>query len=100
MLEEPVSQEAVRQRREVYFSGRVQGVGFRYTVRMIAGRFAVTGFVKNLSDGRVHLVAEGPADQLTGLLDAVDAEMGRYVSQKQEEIGPAEGRFADFEIRF
>ena len=54
-----MSEEAIQQRREVYFSGRVQGVGFRYTVRMVASRFAVTGFVKNLPDGRVQLVAEG-----------------------------------------
>ena len=47
------------EQREVYYSGRVQGVGFRYTVRSLASRMAVTGFVKNLPDGRVHLVVEG-----------------------------------------
>ena len=43
----------------MYFSGHVQGVGFRYTTRSVASRFAVTGYVRNLPDGRVELVAEG-----------------------------------------
>ena len=47
-------------RRHCYFSGRVQGVGFRYTSRNIAINYDVTGFVRNLPDGRVELVAEGP----------------------------------------
>ena len=47
------------QRRKVHFRGRVQGVGFRYTVRGVASGFAVTGYVKNLPDGRVLVVAEG-----------------------------------------
>ena len=58
-----------RQRCEIYYSGRVQGVGFRYTVRSIAGRFAVTGFVKNLRDGRVQLVAEGLAEEIQRFLE-------------------------------
>ena len=95
-----VRQEGSQERREVYFSGRVQGVGFRYTVRTIAARFAVTGFVKNLSDGRVQLVVEGPAEQLRGILDAVNAEMGRYITGTQQESSPATGRFRNFDIRF
>ena len=42
--------------------GRVQGVGFRYTAHNIARRHDVTGYVKNLTDGRVELVMEGPDD--------------------------------------
>ena len=51
--------EGTQEQREVYYQGRVQGVGFRYAVRSLARRFAVDGFVRNLSDGRVELVAEG-----------------------------------------
>ena len=43
----------------VYFTGHVQGVGFRWTTEGIARRFEVTGQVMNLADGRVHLEAEG-----------------------------------------
>src|SRR4029079_16800556 len=56
------------ERRQVYYSGRVQGVGFRYTARQIAGRFAVTGFVENLGDGRVHLIVEGETREIDRFL--------------------------------
>ena len=95
-----MSEEAAQERREVHYSGRVQGVGFRYTVQRIAARFVVTGFVKNLSDGRVQLVAEGSPGELRRFLDAVAAELGYYVAQQQQQTGPATGRFQAFEIRF
>ncbi len=77
----------------------MQGVGFRFTVRMLASRFEVTGFVRNLADGRVHLVAEGAADQLARFLAAVRGEMGRYIVDAQESERPAEGRFREFTVR-
>jgi acylphosphatase len=95
-----VSGEAAAERRDVYYSGRVQGVGFRYTVRWAASRFAVTGYVKNLSDGRVQLAVEGRPDEVQRLIDQVDAEMGRYVAEKREQVGPASGGFQGFEIRY
>ena len=95
-----MSGEPAAERREVFYSGRVQGVGFRYTVRWVATRFAVTGFVKNLPDGRVQLVAEGQPDQLRGFVEAVDAEMGHYIADAREQVRPTTGRFRGFEIRF
>src|SRR5471030_2081507 len=50
---------ANRRRMKVFYSGRVQGVGFRYTARTVAAGFEITGYVRNLPDGRVELVAEG-----------------------------------------
>jgi acylphosphatase len=88
-----------RQQREVYYAGSVQGVGFRYTVRSLAGRFNVAGFVRNLPDGRVHLVVEGAADEVDEFLEAVGSEMGHYVREKHETGLPATGRFHSFEIR-
>ena len=82
-----------RQQREVYYAGSVQGVGFRYTVRSLAGRFEVTGFVRNLPDGRVHLVVEGEAAEVDAFLDAVKAEMGYYIGDVEETARPATGRF-------
>ena len=87
-------------RREVYYSGRVQGVGFRYTVQALARRFAVSGFVKNLADGRVQLVVEGTAAEIGAFLAAVWAEMGHYVADTQEIAGEATGRFSGFQVRF
>jgi len=88
------------QRREVHYRGLVQGVGFRYTVRRIAARFRVTGYVRNLPDGRVHLVAEGPPEELDGLLEAVRTAMHRYIERADQTAGPATGQFRHFEIRF
>ena len=44
-------------RMQIFFSGTVQGVGFRFTAERLARRFPVTGFVRNLEDGRVEVVA-------------------------------------------
>lgn len=87
------------ERREVYFSGRVQGVGFRYTTRDIAGRHAVTGFVQNLADGRVLLVAEGVRAELDRLVAAVNAEMARHITAVDSQRRTPSGEFANFEIR-
>ncbi len=91
--------ESDRQQREVFYAGRVQGVGFRYTVRSVAGRFDVAGFVRNLSDGRVHLVVEGATGEIEGFLDAIRAEMRYYIGNVQETVRPDTGRFTSFEIR-
>ena len=53
-----------RVRRRVHFSGRVQGVGFRFTCQSLARGFDVAGHVRNLADGRVELVAEGESSEL------------------------------------
>jgi acylphosphatase len=87
------------ERREVHFSGRVQGVGFRYTTRAIAGRHPVRGFVQNLSDGRVRLIVEGTPHHLDALLADLNAEMDRYIESTNVAVLPASGEFSDFEIR-
>lgn len=57
--------------RRVYYEGRVQGVGFRWTVRDLAAGFEVAGTVANLPDGRVELCLRGPAGEVDGLLQAI-----------------------------
>lgn len=64
-----------RERRRILYSGRVQGVGFRLTARRLARGFAVAGYVRNLSDGRVELVAEGEPGVLDAFLEVVRLEM-------------------------
>ncbi len=49
-------------------SGRVQGVGFRYFVLRVAGKLGVTGWVRNLGDGDVQVMAQGPPQVLEQLL--------------------------------
>ena len=91
--------EAPRERRELHYHGRVQGVGFRYTTCEIAERFAVSGFVQNLPDGSVKLVAEGEQDELERFLGAVAAELQRYIVNIQCRAGAATGEFAGFRIK-
>ena len=95
-----MSDNDIRERCEVYYSGRVQGVGFRYTVRSLATRFAVAGFVRNLADGRVEVVAEGEVTEVRRFLDAIETEMGYYIAEIQSTSGSATGRIEGFEIRF
>lgn len=91
--------ESPHERREVLYGGRVQGVGFRYTTCEIAERFRVSGFVQNLPDGCVKLVAEGEPSELQQFLNAVAAELERYIANVQSRSSQATGEFADFQIK-
>jgi acylphosphatase len=57
--------------RQVYYEGRVQGVGFRFTVKQIARGYEVTGWVRNLPDGRVELQCSGTPSEVEGFLEAI-----------------------------
>ena len=84
--------------RLVRYSGHVQGVGFRATTWRIARKFTVTGWVRNLPDGRVELWAEGAPAEVERFLQAIrDCWRG---SIHNEEIGspPPEGRYSAFDI--
>jgi acylphosphatase len=87
------------ERREIHYTGRVQGVGFRYTTREIAERFAVLGYVENLPDGRVRLVAESDSAELDRFLEAVSARLGRNIATADARSRPATGEFDGFFIR-
>jgi len=73
-----VNPETIRQT-TVHFAGHVQGVGFRYTVLQVAKGYDVTGFVKNLTDGRVQLVAEGEGTEVDQFIAAVTERMAGYI---------------------
>jgi acylphosphatase len=95
-----VTDQSDRQEREIYFQGRVQGVGFRYTTERIAARFAVTGYVRNLPDRRVLLVAVGEAAELERFVQAVEEELGRHITGRQATTRPDSGQYRRFEIRY
>jgi len=86
-------------RKNCYFSGHVQGVGFRYTVKNIALRHDVSGYVRNLPDGRVELVMEGPDNEMDELIDEVRERMNDYVKKVEANTFPATGEFTQFNIR-
>jgi acylphosphatase len=88
-----------RKRLQIYYSGSVQGVGFRWTVKMLARGYEATGFVRNLPDGRVELVVEGQRDELNAFREGIrESELGHFIRQEQVQWGEAKNEFRDFTI--
>jgi acylphosphatase len=83
----------------VWFSGSVQGVGFRYRTERIARAFEVGGYVRNLPDGRVELLAEGLQSEVERFLAAIEEAMAGFVRSRQRQEGPATGYYGEFGIR-
>ena len=88
-----------RERVHVFYSGRVQGVGFRFTVKIVAHGFDVTGTVRNLDDGRVEMVAEGERRELDEFLKGIqDSEVGAFIRGEEKTWSEAKNEFRGFEI--
>ena len=87
------------QRRTVYYSGNVQGVGFRYTVKNLSIQYDVNGYVRNLPDGRVEVVMEGPECEIERLYCDVQRKMHPFIKQVHTAEMPATGEFDVFTIR-
>ena len=87
------------ERREVWFTGRVQGVGFRYTVHRLAAGFDVSGYVENLPDGRVHLLVEGLGSESSDFVEAIREKMQANIVDVDEAKSKFTGEFASFDIR-
>jgi acylphosphatase len=77
--------------KQVYYSGQVQGVGFRYTARQLAEGYDVAGYVRNLPSGQVELVAEGPAEHVEAFLTAVARHMAGYIERTYARDEPCGG---------
>jgi acylphosphatase len=82
-----------------YFTGRVQGVGFRYAALQVAREFEVSGFVSNLPDGRVVLEAEGTAQEVEAYLAALGERMDGYVRKVDRYSSVRAPQFSGFSIR-
>jgi acylphosphatase len=81
------------------YAGRVQGVGFRATVRQLACGYDVTGIVRNLPDGRVELVAEGGEMELQAFLQGIaESELSGFIANRREEWSAAKGDLRGFAI--
>ena len=87
------------ERVRVLYSGTVQGVGFRWRVVDSANGRAVTGYVANLADGRVELVAEGERAEVETFLAAVRARMTDLISGEDAAWSAATGEFREFGVR-
>ncbi len=87
------------QRVTTHYSGRVQGVGFRATVRGIARGYDVTGSICNLPDGRVELVAEAPRAELEAFLKGIaESELSGFIAKQLDPWSPAQGNLKGFVI--
>ncbi len=94
----PTGPTSATARRTILFTGRVQGVGFRFTTETIASGFPVTGTVRNLPDGRVELVAEGNPADLDAFQDTIAARMGANITNISVHRSPSTGEFTGFGI--
>jgi len=87
-------------RKHVYYRGIVQGVGFRYATIRLAANYTVTGFVRNMMDGRVEVVVEGKPKEIDCFLADLAAEMRRYIRDTQVQDAPYTSEFDSFDIHY
>lgn len=87
------------ERVQVFYEGRVQGVGFRYSAKSVARGFDLCGWVRNLPDGRVEMVAEGERAELEAFLEAMrESHLGGFIRREEAGWSAAQG-LRGFEIR-
>lgn len=83
----------------IFYSGNVQGVGFRYSTKSVAMGFEVTGAVRNLPDGRVELIAEGAREELETFRRAIrESGLDHFIRSEDVAWSDAMGEFRGFEI--
>jgi len=84
----------------VFFSGNVQGIGFRYSALEIAQNLGLSGFVKNLPDGRVELLAEGSEEKLQELCQKLNQEFKNQIQDSEISWSETSQKYSSFEINF
>ena len=83
----------------VFFTGHVQGVGFRYSTLQVAKEFEVAGFVQNVPDGRVQLEVEGQLSEVTAFLTAVEERMHGLIRKAERSMQTRPPQFSGFAIK-
>jgi acylphosphatase len=81
------------------YAGRVQGVGFRYAAQELSRDFPVNGYVRNLPEGTVEVLAEGPAEEVSNFFAAIDRRMAEYIKDKSIQDAPSSD-IRGFRIRY
>lgn len=90
----------MKKRIHIFYSGTVQGVGFRFTAEYVAHRLGVSGWVKNLRDGQVEVVAEAEESVLKEFLNGIKSKIGDYIHNEDLTWQQAQGELEGFDIRF
>lgn len=86
--------------KRIIFIGRVQGVGFRYTAHRMAQRHQLTGFVRNLPDGTVEMLAQGPSGDIADCIQDIKDYFGDHIRETRIQEIPANPKYKDFRITF
>ncbi len=86
-------------RAHILFSGTVQGVGFRYTCLSFANQLSLTGWVKNLSDGSVQAVVEGPREKIEELISRLKGQFGTFIRGEHIEWVEVKKEFSNFSVK-
>ena len=82
----------------IYYVGTVQGVGFRYTTRSFAVELTLSGWVRNLADGRVEIMVEGTQDDIDKLCQRLEEQFEGHILNKTIEWNNATGKFGEFQV--
>ncbi len=82
----------------IFYSGTVQGVGFRYTIQRFVEELKLTGWVKNLRDGRVEIMVEGNKESVEQLIERTNKYFDGYIRDSKVTYAPAQNLFVDFRI--
>jgi acylphosphatase len=86
--------------KHIIFTGRVQGVGFRFTAFNVANRYQLTGFVRNLPDGTVEMFAQGLAQTIDNCIRDIEEGFSGYIRGTEIEEIPPNPQYKDFKITF
>jgi acylphosphatase len=86
--------------RQIIFIGRVQGVGFRFTAHRMAQRHQLTGLVRNLPDGTVEMLAQGPVQDINDCIGDINDYFGDYIRETRTQEIPTDPKYKDFRITF
>ena len=86
--------------KHIIFIGRVQGIGFRFTSFHAANRHKLTGFVRNLPDGTVEMLAQGAGDDINDCVRDIEDSFSAYIKETKIEEVPPESQHKEFKITF
>jgi len=86
--------------KHIIFIGRVQGVGFRFTAFDTANRYQLTGFVRNLPDGTVEMLAQGPAKTIDDCIQDIKEYFSSYIRETKIKEIPSDPQYKNFKITF
>jgi acylphosphatase len=86
--------------KRIIFIGTVQGVGFRFTVNRTARRFSLVGYVRNLPDGSVEMLAQGNSNDIDNCVQDIEESFAGYIRDKRIEDLPPDSSYKDFRITF